>query len=96
PLGIPNMQGQKDIVIYTNPVANHNVFIDNMPQVKKSDSWTYDLIDIAGKKITSQILSVTSGQANIKLDPALAPGVYYLSLKNNGSKVCTRPLNIVD
>ncbi len=90
-----NLTTENNISVYPNPVSNHSVFINNLPS-SKSNNWSYDLINIAGETITSQPISASSKQVRIALDPALTPGVYYLSLKNNGLRICVKPLNIIN
>jgi len=86
----------KDITVYPNPVANHTVNID-VPQAINGN-WSYDVIGISGQVLATGSLPISGGQthAQVVLPSAVAPGSYYLHIRNEGAPVCIKTITVVN
>jgi len=86
----------KDITVYPNPVANHTMNID-VPQAINGN-WSYDVIGISGQVLATGNLPISGGQthAQVVLPAAVAPGSYYLHIRNDGAPVCIKTITLVN
>jgi len=86
----------KDITVYPNPVANHTVNID-VPQAINGN-WSYDVIGISGQVLATGNLQISGGQTHtqVVLPAAVAPGSYYLHIRNEGAPVCIKTITLVN
>jgi len=80
--------------IYPNPVNGNMVSID-VPYIQDAN-WSYELINISGQKIASEMLTINAHQthATIIFPRKFAPGIYYLSLRNNNQTVSMKQVEI--
>ncbi len=90
--GVRDVLNENNINIYPNPVEGSTIYID-IPNVQ-DNKWSYDLIDITGKSISSGKIAANQIRAEIMLPSGLANGIYYISLKNNEKQVLVKPLDI--
>lgn len=86
----------QDITVYPNPVANHTVNIE-VPQAV-AGSWSYDIIAISGQVISTGNLPISGGQtrAQVVLPASVAPGSYYLHIRNDGAPVCIKTITLIN
>lgn len=86
----------QDITVYPNPVANHTVNIE-VPQAV-TGGWSYDIIAISGQVISSGNLPLNGGQtrAQVVLPSSVAPGSYYLHIRNDGAPVCIKTITLIN
>ncbi len=92
---IGNVSADNIISIYPNPVTNKSVTL-SVPGAQDG-RWSYELSDINGAKVQTGSLSLSSSNSTtqLTLSETLIPGIYYISLKNNGELVAIRGLDIV-
>ncbi len=93
--GVHNVTTDNVINIYPNPVKSNLVNI-SVPGAQDGN-WSYELVDITGAKVQSGNLDFTSNHTNtqLALEKDITPGIYYISIRNNGELVAARALDIV-
>jgi len=94
-LGVNTIKNNNEASVYPNPVSNGTVNI-SVPNAQDGN-WSYNIFNAAGNNVTNGSLNLSSNQTttNISLGDALAPGVYYISISNNGAAIAVRPLEIL-
>jgi hypothetical protein len=89
---VSNVINENGVKVYPNPVSNRIVSIE-VPSL--GGVWTYELIDITGKKIMNGLLQTKDNIATLVLPSAIMPGIYYLKVNNEGRQVCIKQLEVV-
>ena len=91
-VGVEDITGNSGLRIYPNPVTGNHITIE-LPAI--NGSWTYELTDICGGRITAGPIETNSTPAQISLPSSLSPGVYYMKLYNGGKQACVKPIDVV-
>ncbi|MES2703111.1 MAG: T9SS type A sorting domain-containing protein [Bacteroidota bacterium] len=81
--GGPNVPPHSALTVYPNPANNtFNAIINS----EKDNNASLTVFDIAGKVQLSKVIALTKGTQTITTDiNQLAPGVYFVTLNNNGA-----------
>lgn len=81
----PDREGLEDNFVgqpYPNPAADHITFEVNL---NNSKDLKFELVDLQGKVLVSEILNLTGGFSKNKIETsAFEPGIYFLRLYANG------------
>jgi hypothetical protein len=81
-----------EVSIYPNPVNNHVIYANISNNT--TGNWRYELVNTLGQKTAAAPLAVKGTQAQIILNEATAPGMYYLSLYRNNERQVVKPVII--
>lgn len=93
PTGVSNVTGKDNgIAIYPNPVTdrNINVRINNAA----AHTWSYELIDMSGRRIAGGNLDNNGDKAQVKVGAENAAGIYQLNILKNGNPAAKQSLII--
>jgi len=90
--GIKNIANESPIKVFPNPVTNQSLTV-TLPNA--NGLWSYELIDITGRKVQEGPLQPNATNAQVSLVPSLTGGIYYLKVYNNGLQVSVNPVEIV-
>ncbi len=83
-----NNSAKNKITIYPNPATN---LISVNLQLKNADEVVFEVVDITGRKISSQKQRVAAGNTIKKIDTEqLQPGVYLLKVNGNAIQFSTK------
>ncbi len=87
---VEELYANKNVSVYPNPVIGQKVSV-KLENVK-AGNWTYELINIEGKKIAQGSLNMNSGIAKLDLPASATNGFYYITISCNGAKEAVKPL----
>jgi len=90
--GVQKVFNEAGINIYPNPVVGQIVTV-TLPAT--GGAWSYELMDITGRKIQDGLLQPNGNGAQVTVPPSLIAGIYYLKINNDGRQVSVKPLEIV-
>ncbi len=89
-LGVAEASAVATVGIYPNPVSGGEVTV-TLPAI--GGTWSYELMDVSGKVLAANALSVTGNQAHVVL-PSVASGTCYVRLNNNGKEIAVKAITI--
>ena len=83
------------ITVVPNPVNSGASFTVNLDGVNEESKVSYSLIDLNGKKVLTGNMNIVSNNATTTI-PAqkLTPGLYFISILNNGVEIRTQKILI--
>ncbi len=88
-VSVNDVIGNNSITLYPNPAASGSVFI-RLPS--STGQWSYLLRDISGRQLARG--PVNTSLPSIQLPPALAHGIYYLHILNDGAIFAVKAVEI--
>lgn len=88
---ISNNQGNSAVSIYPNPLSNSKMLYYQVPQANSS---TLVITDLAGRTI--ETFFVNASQGSLQLAPSQAAGTYMVHTYQNGIKINTEKLVILE
>ena len=91
-LGVAEAGAGAGVTIYPNPVNGGEVTI-TLPAM--AGTWSYELIDMSGKTVAAEALTVSGNVAHLQIPASVAPGICYIRMSNNGKQIAVRAIDIV-
>jgi hypothetical protein len=88
--GVGDISTENLIAMYPNPVINGILQIvlgDNA----QTHQWSYELVNVSGQRVASNILQPNSGKATIRLETK-GVGMHYLTIYKDGVKQVTKQI----
>ena len=96
PASVVLVNNDNSVNVYPNPVTNRQVSLDI--NQAKNGMCTYEVIDISGKLLTSDVFMVTGNQIHqqIQLPSNVSAGMYYIRVKMNNNTIAVKPISITN
>lgn len=91
PLTVSSVLFSDNISVYPNPLSGNIIHLQ-VPSV--TGTWSYELINMDGKIVSANTLSLNGTTADISLTAPLAKGIYFVRLSNNGKQVSVKALEV--
>lgn len=88
--GVNEVNNNKNINIYPNPVVNKTFSVKIADA--KAGSWTYEIVNMEGKKIANGALTVSGNAALVQMPAGATNGFYYVTISCNGVVEAIKPI----
>lgn len=91
-VSVSEADNEQAINIYPNPVKSSKVTI-SLPTA--TGSWSYELVNMNGQILADGNITATGTQPTITMPAAIAPGIYYVRMNNNGKQYCVKAIEVI-